>query len=78
MARLYFESLTDRTSPKAIQNALKDIPKGAIALPLVYDNIMARIKNQPPYSCNQAIMVLSGLLFAKRPLKTTVSTCPSY
>ncbi|KAG8528463.1 uncharacterized protein KY384_007381 [Bacidia gigantensis] len=68
LARLHFDSLLDRASPKAIKNALEKVPKGSNALPFVYNSKMDRINNQTSYSRDQAIKVLSWLFFALRPL----------
>ena len=68
LARLHFNSLTDKTSPKAIKVTLQAIAKGAENLYQVYDAVISRIRNQSPHSSNLAIKLLSWLVFAIRPL----------
>ena len=68
LARLHFDSLLDRASPKAIKTAVKEMPKGLQTLPQVYDGVMARIQDQTDYSRNQALTVLAWLFFARATL----------
>ena len=68
LARLYFDSLLDRASPKAIKTAFKEMPKGLQTLSQVYDGGMAQIQDQTDYSRDQALTVLTWLFFARATL----------
>jgi hypothetical protein len=46
LAQLQFDSLTDKTSPKAIKSAFDKLPRGSHALDIAYDEAMKRINNQ--------------------------------
>ncbi len=68
LARLHFDSLLDRASPKAIKTAVKEMPKGLQTLPQVYDGVMARVQDQTDYSRDQALTILTWLFFARATL----------
>ena len=61
LAQLYFNSLIDKTSPKAITKTLQNIPKGKEALALAYDEAMLRVDGQKPNFREIAKNVLSWI-----------------
>lgn len=75
LAQLHFDSLTDRTSPKAIKVALENLPRGSYALDIAYDEAMKRINNQKTGFRNLAELVLSWITYAKRPLTMAELQC---
>jgi hypothetical protein len=68
LAQLHLKSLADKTSPKAIKNALKLLPKGSNAIDDAYEEAMNRIMNQERNLCELAKQVLSWIIYAERPL----------
>lgn len=68
LAPLHLESLVDKTTQKAVKVALANLPKGAEALPLAYQEAIERIENQPAGHCALAKETLSWIICAKRPL----------
>jgi hypothetical protein len=68
LAQLHLDSLTDKTSPKAIKLALKRLPKGSDGLNIAYDEAMGRILTQKPGFRELAEQVLSWITYAQRPL----------
>ena len=48
LAQLHVESLTDKTTPKAIKKALEALPIGSDALDIAYSQAMQRIESQKP------------------------------
>ncbi|KAH0537365.1 hypothetical protein FGG08_005844 [Glutinoglossum americanum] len=68
LAQLHLDSLTDKTSPKAIKNALKRLPKGSDALDIAYDEALERINGQQSGFRELAGQVLSWVTYARRPL----------
>ncbi|TVY81572.1 putative ankyrin repeat protein [Lachnellula suecica] len=70
LAQLHLDSLTDKTSPKAMKLALKSLPKGSGALEMAYRGAVERIDSQKPGLRNLADQVLSWITYARRPLRT--------
>ena len=68
LARLQFDSLATKTSAKAIRKALREMPRGSEALYTVYDEVVARINNQPEDFRLTAQAVLSWIVSATRAL----------
>ena len=48
LAQLHVESLTDKTTPKAIKKALETLPTGSDALDIAYSQAMERVESQKP------------------------------
>ncbi|KAF6222494.1 hypothetical protein HO173_013402 [Letharia columbiana] len=48
LARLHMDSLTDKTTSKAIKKSLENLPKGSDALDTAYEQAMQRIEDQKP------------------------------
>ena len=71
LSRLHMDSLTDKTSPKAIKKALERLPLGSDALDLAYDQAMQRIQDQKPGFKNLAERALSWITYAYRLLNIT-------
>ena len=68
LAQLHLDSLADKTSPKAIKNALRALPQGSDALDRAYDQAMKRIDDQEPGFRQLADQVLAWITHAERPL----------
>ncbi|KAK6542442.1 hypothetical protein TWF694_006395 [Orbilia ellipsospora] len=68
LAKLHFDSLTDRISRKEIRSALEKLPRGEIGLRQAYENAMQRIESQPPKLRALAERVLSWITHSKRVL----------
>ncbi|KAJ6009169.1 hypothetical protein N7522_004185 [Penicillium canescens] len=68
LARLHLRSLIGMKSPKAIEIALKKLPKGSDAYDYAYDEAMERIKGQVPACRKTAEWTLKWITFAKRQL----------
>ena len=71
LAHLHMDSLTDKTSPKAIRKALEKLPMGSDALDLAYDQAMQRIQDQKPGFRTLAERALSWITYANRLLNVT-------
>jgi ankyrin repeat protein len=70
LAQLHLDSLIGKSSPKAIRNALKELPTGSEAYDYAYKDAMGRIKGQVKDQEELAKQVLSWITCAKRPLTT--------
>ncbi|KAM0130917.1 hypothetical protein ACHAP3_007144 [Botrytis cinerea] len=70
LARLNFDSLKGKKSPKAMRNALNMLPTGTDAYKDAYKDAMERIEGQLDDERDLAKQVLSWITFAKRPLTT--------
>ncbi|MCJ1263487.1 hypothetical protein MMC22_003357 [Lobaria immixta] len=68
LAQLHLDSLKDKTSPKAIKNALGNLPQGSDALDRAYDQAMKRIDDQGAGFRQLADQVLAWITHAQRPL----------
>ncbi|KAI9798941.1 MAG: hypothetical protein M1833_004294 [Piccolia ochrophora] len=70
LAHLHLESLTDKTTRKALKNALKALPNGsnAVSLSKAYDSALDRIDAQRPGFRQLAERVLLWVANAKAPL----------
>jgi cell division septal protein FtsQ len=64
------DSLIDRTTPKAMKQALKRLPKGSEALDKAYDKALERVEAQKEGFRELATQVLSWITYAARPLTT--------
>ncbi|CAD6570009.1 MAG: hypothetical protein ASARMPREDX12_003269 [Alectoria sarmentosa] len=64
LAQLHMDSLTDKTSPKAIKKALENLPKGSDALDISYKQAMQRIEDQKPGFSDLAKRTLSWITYA--------------
>lgn len=64
LAQLHMDSLTDKTSPKAVKKALENLPKGSDALDISYKQAMQRIEDQKPGFSDLAKRTLSGITYA--------------
>lgn len=71
LAQLHMDSLTDKTTPKAIKKALEKLPMGSDALDLAYDQAMQRIQDQKPGFRTLAERALSWITYAYRLLTVT-------
>ncbi len=71
LAQLHMDSLTDKTSPKAIKKALERLPMGSDALDIAYGQAMQRIENQKPGFRILAERTLSWITYACRLLTVT-------
>ncbi|KAF8856206.1 hypothetical protein BDZ45DRAFT_705761 [Acephala macrosclerotiorum] len=71
LAQLHLKSLVGKTSPKKVRDALKKLPTGSEAYDYAYQNAMERIERQAVDEKELAMQVLSWIVCAKRPLKTT-------
>lgn len=71
LAQLHMDSLTDKTSPKAIRKALERLPMGFGALDIAYDQAMKRIGDQKPGFKDLAQRALSWITYACRLLTVT-------
>jgi ankyrin repeat protein len=70
LAQLHLDSLEDKTTRKAITQALERLPKGLDVLDLAYKDAMERVKSQKAGFRQLAMQVLSWIACTKRPLKT--------
>ncbi|TEY86542.1 hypothetical protein BOTCAL_0006g00220 [Botryotinia calthae] len=70
LARLHFDSLKGKKSPKAMRNALNMLPTGSDAYRYAYKDAMERIEGQLDDERDLAKQVLSWIICAKRPLTT--------
>jgi ankyrin repeat protein len=70
LAQLYFGSLTDKTTSKAVRLALEKLPKGSApdVLDTTYNEVMQRIDDQPTGFRELGRKVLSWITYARRPL----------
>lgn len=64
------DSLTDKTTRRAITRALEKLPKGSDALELAYREAMQRIQGQEAGFEKLALRILSWITCAKEPLST--------
>ncbi|KAH9209728.1 hypothetical protein DL95DRAFT_449184 [Leptodontidium sp. 2 PMI_412] len=71
LAQLHLESLTGKRSPKAIRAALGNLAIGSEAYDHAYEDSMERISGQIKEQEDLAKQVLSWIICAKRPLRTT-------
>lgn len=71
LARSHMDSLTDKTSPKAIKKPLDTLPMGSDALGLAYDQAMQRIQDQKPGFRTLAERALSWITYSYRLLTAT-------
>jgi len=62
------DSLTDKTTPRAITRALEELPKGSDALDQAYQEATQRINGQEAGFRKLAWQVLLWITCAKRPL----------
>ena len=70
MAQLHLDSLTDKTTLRAIARALEKLPKGSGALDQAYQEATQRINGQNAGLKKLAWQVLSWITCAKRPLNS--------
>ena len=70
LAQLHLDSLTGKTSPKAIRTALKTLPTGSDVYDHVYNSAMERIEGQHLEQETLARRVTSWITCSKRPLTT--------
>ncbi|KAG0647605.1 Ankyrin repeat domain-containing [Hyphodiscus hymeniophilus] len=70
LAQLHLGSLIDKTTPRAITRALKQLPKGSRALDQAYEEAMRRIQGQEDGFTELAVRTLSWITCAKRPLSS--------
>ncbi|XP_044723873.1 ankyrin repeats (3 copies) domain-containing protein [Hirsutella rhossiliensis] len=70
LANLHLDSLTDKTSVKAVRSALAALPKGSGAYDEAYEEAMKRVETQPSGYRALAKQVLAWIVCAKRPLTT--------
>ncbi|KAF7350253.1 NACHT and ankyrin domain protein [Mycena venus] len=68
LARLHIESLSEEATIKAVQEALKHLPKGLNA---TYDSAMKRIEGQGDKNKQIAYSTLTWVVNAKRPLSVS-------
>ena len=66
LAKLHVESLTDKTTPKAIKKALEMLPTGSDALDIAYSQAMQRVESQKPGFKNLAKRALGWVIYACR------------
>ncbi|KAL9076997.1 MAG: hypothetical protein Q9161_000630 [Pseudevernia consocians] len=71
LAQLHMDSLTDKTSSKAIKRALGRLPTGSEALNLAYSEAINRIEDQKPGFRYLAKRALSWITYACRLLTVT-------
>ncbi|KAF3188341.1 hypothetical protein TWF788_001017 [Orbilia oligospora] len=71
LAQLHLDSLVGKRSPRAVKNALSNLPKGSGASDQAYDEAMERIEGQIHDRKELAKQALSWIVCAKRPLNTT-------
>ena len=74
LAQLHVESLTDKTTPKAIKKALETLPTGSDALDIAYSQAMQRVESQKPGFRNLAKRALGWVVYARR-LLTVSELC---
>ena len=74
LAQLHVESLTDKTTPKAIKKALETLPTGSDALEIAYSHAMQRIESQKPGFKTLAKRALGWVVYACR-LLTVSELC---
>ncbi|KAF3124220.1 hypothetical protein TWF594_002071 [Orbilia oligospora] len=70
LAQLYINSLADKLTENAIDNALKNMRAGEKGLDEAYDAAVKRIKSQLPGFRELGERVLLWIVFARRPLNT--------
>lgn len=68
LAQLHLASLSDKTTAKAIKNALKKLPKGSEGLDVAYDEVLERIKAQKAGFRDPAMLALLWIVYAARQL----------
>ncbi|UKZ72900.1 hypothetical protein TrVFT333_000537 [Trichoderma virens FT-333] len=69
LAQLYFGVIKYKRTPKKIKDVLKDLPTGHNAYDHAYEEAMKRIMSHDPDTVELAMLVLSWITCAKRPLK---------
>ena len=75
LARLHLESLADKTTIKAVKQALKALPRGEGALHHAYGETLTRIESQLPGFALLAKNTLMWLVYAKRELTIQELRC---
>ncbi|KAK6522768.1 hypothetical protein TWF281_002204 [Arthrobotrys megalospora] len=68
LAKLHFQSIEYKTSPRQLKEALEALTRGETAYQIAYGNIMERINAQNPDFRRLANQVLSWVICAERPL----------
>ncbi|KNG84604.1 hypothetical protein ANOM_006429 [Aspergillus nomiae NRRL 13137] len=68
LAQLHLDSLVGKMSPRALRNALKQLPTGTNAVSSAYRNAMSRIEGQVTDQVELAKQVLSWVVCAKQQL----------
>ena len=68
LARLHLESLADKTTVKAVKQALKDLPRGEGALNHAYEDTLTRIESQMSGFASLARKTLMWIVYAQREL----------
>lgn len=68
LAQLHLDSLEDKVTPRAVNAALADLPKGSDALDVAYNQAMDRINDQLSGFRRLADQALTWIVFALRPL----------
>ncbi|OGM41499.1 hypothetical protein ABOM_008920 [Aspergillus bombycis] len=68
LAQLHLDSLVGKMSPKALRNALRQLPTGTNAVNSAYRNAMSRIEGQVADRVELAKQVLSWVVCAKQQL----------
>ncbi len=71
LAQLHVESLTDKTSPKAVKKALEKLPTGSGALDIAYSHAMQRVEAQKPGFRHLAKRAMGWIVYACRLLTVT-------
>ena len=74
LAQLHVESLSDKTTPKAIKKALETLPTGSDALDIAYSQAMQRVESQKPGFQFLAKRALGWVVYACR-LLTVSELC---
>lgn len=68
LAKLHLDSLSDKTSVKAVRLALDQLPKGAEALKHAYEDALQRLQGQKTGFALLAKQIIAWLVCAARPL----------
>lgn len=68
LARLQFDSLTDKTNPRKLQQALLQLDRGSEALEFEYDKALLRVDQQREGFREIAYKVLTWIVYAQREL----------
>lgn len=70
LAKLHFESIQAKKSPKYLRTALENLPTGSDAYDYAYQDAMKRICDQKKDQEDLAKQALSWIIYAERPLTT--------